>query len=404
MQTRRNFLAQSTATAVVGFLASSRVLGANNRIRLGLIGGGGRGTEIFKTALAQPNVEAVAIADVYTRQLDAMRAAVPGIATYTDFRRLLDDKSIDAVMIATPQHLHALHFVPAIEAGKDVYQEKTMAFNPDFAKRMRGALANSKQIAQIGMQSCSGPDLAQARALLTGDQMGTISAIHAHMYRNAPYGGWRRTPPADCNPAHIHSWEAFEGDAARHPFSAERFINWRFFWDYSGGNCFENMVHQIGFWTKTLDLGIPETASMSGANYFSPDMQVPDTMDVALKYKNLLFTWNSGFGSSFYGIDEQVLGTRGTVVRTDQAHVSYVPAGRHAAPAASTTAGTADIVGGSNTTNLHVANFLDCVRSRRQPNCPLEIGFRAAVACQMAVASLRQNRTVRWDAAREEIV
>ena len=125
------------------FSPSRRVLGANDRIRIGLIGAGGRGTEIFKVALQCPNVEGVAAADVYTRRLDELKASVPGIQTYRDSRKLLDDKSIDAVLIATPQHLHALNFVPAIQAGKDVYQEKTMAFNPDHAKRMRKALEGS---------------------------------------------------------------------------------------------------------------------------------------------------------------------------------------------------------------------------------------------------------------------
>src|SRR5260370_27081567 len=135
----RTFLKQMTGAASVfagnTLLASAKILGANDRIRLGLIGAGDRGTEIFKAALKCPNTEAVAIADVYSRRLDAIKPIAPDAKTYTDFRRLLDDKSIDAVLIATPQHQHALNFVPAMQAGKDVYQEKTMAFNPDHAKR-----------------------------------------------------------------------------------------------------------------------------------------------------------------------------------------------------------------------------------------------------------------------------
>jgi len=102
-------------------------------VRFGLIGAGGRGLEIFKYALRAPNTQAIAVADVYSRQLEEAKRLAPTIQTYTDFRRLLDDKSVDAVLIATPQHQHALNFVPAIQAGKDVYQEKTMAFNPDHA-------------------------------------------------------------------------------------------------------------------------------------------------------------------------------------------------------------------------------------------------------------------------------
>jgi len=150
MQNRRAWLGQvaggAAVAALAGYLPSGTVLGANDRIRFGLVGAGGRGKEIFRAALKCPNVEAVAVADIYTRRLDEAKAIAPGIATYSDFRRLLDDKSIDAVLIATPQHQHALNFVPAIEAGKDVYQEKTMAFNPDHAKRMRKALGGSGRV------------------------------------------------------------------------------------------------------------------------------------------------------------------------------------------------------------------------------------------------------------------
>jgi hypothetical protein len=135
MPTRRTFIKQTLSGSAIlmanGSLPPRRVLGANDRVRIGLIGAGARGQEIFKSALRCPNVEGAAVADVYTRRLDEVKQFVPTIQTYRDFRRLLEDKTIDAVLIATPQHLHALNFVPAIQAGKDVYQEKTMAFNPD---------------------------------------------------------------------------------------------------------------------------------------------------------------------------------------------------------------------------------------------------------------------------------
>src|SRR5437899_8368246 len=173
---RRSFIHQLTggAAALAGssMFPPARVLGANDRVRFGLIGAGGRGTAIFKAALQAPNTQAVAVADVYSRRLDVVKRTVPAIQTYTDFRRLLDDKSIDAVLIATPQHQHALNFVPAIQAGKDVYQEKTMAFNPDHAKRMRQAYAGSGRVVQIGIQSTSGPGFAHAKRLATPEHMG----------------------------------------------------------------------------------------------------------------------------------------------------------------------------------------------------------------------------------------
>ncbi len=412
MSSRREFMGKVLGGAT-GLVASrfspARVLGANDRVRLGLIGAGGRGREIFKVALRVPHAQAVAVADVYTRRLDEAKQAFPGIQTHADFRRLLDDKSIDAVLIATPQHQHALSFVPAIQAGKDIYQEKTMAFNPDHAKRMRAALAGSGRVVQVGIQSTSGEELEKALEFTKPERTGTITAIHTHHYRNAPYGGWLRPLPADCDAQHV-DWQGFQGEAAPREFAPDRVINWRFYWDYSGGNVFENMVHQVGFWYKVLNLRIPRSVTMTGGNYLSPKMQVPDTMNVSMEQpENLLFTWNSGFGNRYYGEgNDLVLGNKGTVLRKGE-DVSFVPEGERRRGSAQETAAqpsataAPDIVGRSDETLLHMRNFLECVRSRKEPNCPLELGFRSAVACQMAITSYRQGRTVKWDETREEI-
>ncbi len=413
MSDRREFIKQcvgGVATlGALGMVSPRRVLGANDRIRIGLIGAGGRGQEIFKTALHCPNIEGAAVADVYTRRLDEVKAFVPQIKTYKDFRQLLDDKSIDAVLIATPQHQHALNFVPAIQAGKDIYQEKTMAFNPDHAKRMRKALEGSGRIVQIGMQMTSGQSMRKVQELATPEKMGAITAIHIHHFRNAPYGGWMREIPADCDEAHV-DWKAFQGEAKPYPFDPQRYMNWRFFWDYSGGNVFENMVHPVGFWFKALKLGIPESVTMTGANYLSPKMQVPDTMNVTMKLpQKIFFTWNSMFGNDLYGEGyDLLLGNKGTITQDESDVVHYLPQGEKAVKSdkeGGASSGKApDIVGYSDKTQIHMQNFFDCMRSRKEPVCPLEIGYRSAIACQMAIRSFREGRTVRWDPAREEIV
>jgi predicted dehydrogenase len=411
MTTRREFigglLAGAGTLAMSGTIASRKVLGANERVRVGLIGAGGRGQEILKAAIRCANTEIVAVADVYSRRLGEVKKIAPQVKTHLDFRHLLDDKTIDAVLIATPQHQHALQFVPAIQAGKDVYQEKTMAFNPDHAKRMRRALQGSGRIVQIGIQSTSTPAVEKVREFLRPEQMGTITAIHTHHYRNAPYGGWKRSIPPDCDPQNF-DWAAFQGEAQRYPFDANRAINWRFYWDYSGGNVFENMVHQVGFWYKLMDLKIPSSVTMTGGNYLSPEMEVPDTMDVSMiQSEKLLFTWNSMFGNNYYGEgDDLVLGNKGTLHRNPDDQVGYEPQGRRrqAAKSSEAAAKSPDIVGGSDSTDLHMKNFMECVRSRKEPNCPFEIGFRSAIACQMAVASYRLGRTVGWDEQREVIV
>ncbi len=411
MSSRRTFMKQtvggSAALMASGFFSSSRILGANDRIRIGLIGGGDRGQEIFHAAIKCPNVEAVGVADVYTRRLDQGKAIVPSIKTYKDFRELLDDKSIDAVLIATPQHLHALHFVPAIEAGKDVYQEKTMAFNPDHARRMKKAFEKSDRVVQVGIQATSSPGLNRIREMATPEKMGVISALHTHHYRDARHGGWTRPIPADCNPEHV-DWKAFEGEATSYPFDPQRYINWRFFWDYDGSNVYENMVHQVGFWYKLMDFKIPDSVTMTGANLLSPKMQVPDTIDVSMLQGNILFTWNSMFGNDFYGEGhDMLLGTKGMIARNEGDQVRFLPEGGGGRGVE--TLSSVPVQGGQprgyfEATDTHMQNFFDCMRSRQKPNCPFEIGYRSAIACQMSISSYHKQRAVRWDPKAEDIV
>jgi predicted dehydrogenase len=169
------------------------------------------------------------------------------------------------------------------------------------------------------------------------------------------------------------------------------------------------MVHQVGFWYQVLGLGIPETVTMAGANYRSPKMEVPDTMSVCMNHsQKILFLWNSTFNNAYYGEGHDFLfGTKGTVVHDEADRVAYVPQGRRPASAGKepgSAEGAAQPAGYRDWTGKHMQNFFDCVRSRQQPVCPFEMGFRSAIACQMAIASYRRQRTVRWDPQAEDIV
>jgi predicted dehydrogenase len=406
MSNRRTFLTELAAGAAAWSspaLASSRVIGANDRIGFALIGGGARGKEIFRAALKCKNVQPVAVADVYTRRLDEVKAIAPGIHTYQDYRKLLEDKAVDAVLIATPQHQHVLSFVASIEAGKDVYQEKTLAFNPGHARRMRAALKASDRVVQVGMQMNSGEGLAKAKEVIASGKLGELTAIQAHHYRNAPYGGWVRQVPPDCDTQHI-DWTLFQAETKPYPFDPQRYMNWRFYWDYSGGNVFENMVHQVGFWTAALDLDVPTSVNMTGGNFRSPKMQVPDTMNVCMSHAGkLMFNWISMFGNDYFGeTDDYAFGSKGTLIHRQTDQVEFAPQPGHAAH----TAGAPSTADGEylDFTGRHMTNFFDCVRSRKATNCPFETGFRAAIACQMAIASYRRQAPVHWDPATEEIV
>jgi len=401
MQSRRLFISK-VATGLAGTLAASNVMGANERLRIGIIGPGDRGKEILRQALALTNVECIGAADVYTRRLDEVRQIAPGVKTYLDYRHLLEDKDIDAVLIATPQHLHAEHFVAALDAGKHVYQEKTMAFTVEHAKKMRAAWqrAGARRTVQIGHQWTSTGQLADAATFLQPELMGKITFIHGHMYRNTPHGKpqWSRAIYPDMTAENI-VWKSFLGEAPERPFDANRYINWRYFWDYSGGNVYENMCHQLSFWYKAMGLGIPRKVTMTGGLYLWKDgREVPDTMNVAMEHDEMLFTWDSGFGNERLGVTEEVLGDNGTISHTMQG-IRYTPE-KKTRPDGNEMAGLtrAD-------PKAHMQNFLDAIRdSGTQPNCPFDIGFRVSIACRMAVESYRQQRTMHWDASREEIV
>jgi predicted dehydrogenase len=401
MQSRRNFIG-NVATGLAGTLAASNVLGANDRIRIGIIGPGARGTEILQQAVTCEGVECIGAADVYTRRLEDVKKIAPNAKTYLDHRRMLEDKNIDAVLIATPQHLHCQHFVDTLSAGKHVYQEKTMAFTVDHAKRMRAAFQKDggRHTVQIGHQWTSTGAVTDALAFNTPENMGKITMIHGHMYRNTPHGKpqWSRPVYPDMTPENI-IWRSFLGEAKQVEFDPNRYINWRFFWDYSGGNVYENMCHQLSFWYKVLDLKIPRAVTMTGGLFLWKDgREVPDTMNVSMEHEEeLLYTWDSGFGNDQLKVTEDVLGDNGTISHTQQS-IKYAPQKVNRKDGNEMTGAT------RSDPKAHMQNFFDSIRGGKQPNCPFEIGFRISVACRMAVESYRQGRTMRWDAAKEEIV
>jgi predicted dehydrogenase len=400
MDSRRKFIG-TMATGLATTLASSTgVLGANGRVHLGVIGAGARGIELAHQVAACPNATVAAFADIYTKRLEDAKKLFPAAAGYLDHRRLLDDPGLDAVLIAPPQHLHGEHFVNSLDAGKHVYQEKTMAFTVDQAKAMRAAhLKSPKLTVQIGHQSCSSGQMRDALAFLASGQVGKITAIHMHMYRNTPHGKplWSRPVYPDMTAENI-VWRSFLGDAPQRDFDPHRYLNWRFFWDYSGGNVHENMCQQLAFWYKALNLRIPEAVTMTGGLYLWKDgREVPDTMNVALEQpEEMLISWKSGFGNNQPGVAEEVLGTDGTILKSQT--IRYAP------QKVNRPAGL-ELVGKTITAPAaHLQDFLDCIRSGGEPNCPFDLGYRVSIACRMAVESFLQHRTVRWDAQKEAIV
>ncbi len=403
---RREFLKGAAASAAVAaVLPSSRVLGANDRVRLGAIGFGGRGQEDMRDALKLGNVEFVAVADVYNRRHAEAKQLAPGVKTFTDHPGLLDLKDVDAVIVASPLHIHGRHFLDTVAAGKDLFCEKTMTWSIEEAESCRNAARKSDRVIQIGLQHQSSGPLADAKQWIKDGMAGKITHVESWMSRNTPRGKgqWVRPVPSDCTPANV-DWNLFLNGRRSRTFDANKFINWRLYWEFSGGNVTENMVHQIGLIIRTLDLPLPTSAYMSGGVFSEKDgREVPDTIAVTLDFPNeLTVTWQSTFSNSHYGLGERYLGSGGTIERlagtTDmvtgksKTGVWYFPEKVNRPDGAAAEGRTQDV--------NHMANFIDCIRSRKEPNAPVEIGYRSAVAAHMANVAYRQKERVTLEAVR----
>src|SRR6202521_698090 len=301
---RREFIRQAAiSAAALAAYPPSRVLGANDRVRVGMIGVGGRGQELLKQVLGVPDAQLVAIADIYTRSRDEAKQMAAGIQTLDDHRRLLDMKDIDGVIVASPLHIHARHFLDTLAAGKDLYSEKTMTWSVPEAEECLGAAKKSDRVVQIGLQHESSGSLADARKWIKDGNVGKVTQVESWMSRNTPHGKgqWVRPVPSDCTQQNVN-WSAFLNGRPDRAFDPYRLINWRLFWEFAGGNVAENGVHQFAWIMSAMDLQLPTAPCMSGGIFSEKDgREVPDTIAVTLDFpQDIVVTWQSTFSNSHY--------------------------------------------------------------------------------------------------------
>jgi len=406
--TRRDFIKKTAAGAAFLASASARVLGANDRVRVGMIGVGARGQDLLKQLLAVKSAELVAVADIYSRRLDEAEHLVRGVRKFRDHRQLLDS-NLDGVIVASPLHLHARHFLDTIAAGKDLYCEKTMTWSIPEAEQCLGAAKQSDRVIQIGLQHESSGALADTRSWIANGLLGKITQVESWMSRNTPRGKgqWVRAVPADCVAENVN-WKAFLDGRPDRPFDGYKFMNWRLFWEFSGGNVTENMVHQIAWIMSALNLPVPTSAYMSGGVFSEKDgREVPDTIAVTLDFPgDVVLTWQSTFSNSRYGLGERFLGSEGTVEHvagaTDMVTgksdelTRYFPEPVNRSNGSPFTSNTPD--------QNHMANWIDCIRSRKTPNASVELGYRTAVAAHMANLAYRSKQRVAFETARNMTV
>lgn len=405
-KTRREFIRNTAiGAAALAACTPSRVLGANNRVRIGMIGVGGRGQELLSQVLQLPDAQLVAVADIYRRRHDEARKTAPGIQTLDDHRQLLERKDIDGVIVATPLHIHAKHFLDVLAAGKDLYSEKTMTWSIPEAEQCLVASRKSDRVVQIGLQHESSGTLADAKKWIADGLVGKVTHVESWMSRNTPRnkGQWVRSVPSDCTAQNVN-WKAFLNGRPDREFDGNKFINWRLFWEFSGGNVTENMVHQIAWIMTALDLPLPTAAYMSGGVFSVKDgREVPDTIAVTLDFPTeTVVTWQSTFSNSWYGLGERFLGSDGTVEHiagaTDMVSGESRETVRCYPEKVNRPQGHA-LTGESKAAN-HMENWVDCIRTRKVPNATVDIGYRSAVAAHMSNLAYRRKARITLEEAK----
>ena len=411
---RRDFVKDSTLTAIGTTLALStgplakNVLGANDKIVVGVIGCGSQGRWDMRDFLRQPDVQIAAVCDVYEANLNEAREMTDGkAATYKDFRKLLERKDIDAVIVATPDHWHAMPTIHACDAGKDVYVEKPLSHTIQEGRKMVDAARRNKRIVQMGTQQRSGQHFQKAVDIIRSGKLGKVAFVRTWNYSNELPQGIGNPPDTDPLPG--LDWDMWLGPAPYVRYNRNRCLgNFRWFWDYAGGKITDWGTHLIDVVHWAMDVDAPNTVYAAGGKYYIQDnRETPDNLEVTYEYPGFMMNYsnrivnNYGIDGRSYGIQFQ--GTQGTLF-VDRAGFEFTPelqrVGDESAPPAEK-----PFKGEGSPQHLpHVRNFLDCVKSRQAPASEVEIGHRSTTASLLGNISLKVKQKLVWDAKKEQIV
>ncbi len=408
---RRDFTKTTIATIVTGAgtaLSSRRVLGANDRINLGLIGCGDRGTDVWKRFLKQPDVNPVAVCDVFGPYLargakEASTTASGKVAAHEDFRRLLEIKELDAVIIGTPDHWHALQTIMACQAGKDVYCEKPLSLTIREGRRMVETAHKHNRVVQTGSQQRSGPHYQKAVKLIQEGALGAVHKITAGYTRNALPGFKPEEILSKELPKELN-WDMWLGPAPYVPYDPFRcHYHFRWFWDYSGGQMTNWGAHNLDIARWALKAKGPTAVSGFGGRYAIKDGgETPDVQEVLYNFPGCVVTWS---GREVNRTRDEYLvfhGTKGTLnIMRDGFTIAPETWRKKEQPAMEPMEMKGD---GNEAQALHIRNFLDCVKSRQRPIADVEEGHLTAVMCHLGNIATRLSRSLNWDAAKEEFV
>lgn len=427
---RRRFIQAGAAAAALSAASWNRVVGANERIGVGVIGFGLIGRIHARNFKAQPDVQMVGVAEVFQPRLEAGAELLgSGAAKYRDFRRLLDNKDVDAVIVATPDHWHALMTMMACAAGKDVYVEKPLTLFVEEGRWMLEAARRHRRVVQVGTQQRSGPHYQKARELIRSGHLGELVSVQCNYFRNVSPGFGN---PADQSAPPELDYDLWLGPAPRRPYNPNRAVyHFRWFWDYSGGQMTNLGAHSLDTIYWITGVKGPRAVMCSGGRYFLRDnCEVPDVQDAIIEYPGFHTVCQfrecaAGFsrtgmgGVDFHGNKgTMTLGRDGFEVSPDKkenpinilARIigGHPVGGPQPVPEPANQRWTEPVEDNSGDWKdqyvQHTRNFLDCIKSRAQPNSELESGHQVATVCHLANISMKVGRKIRWDAEKEAIL
>jgi predicted dehydrogenase len=381
---RRSFLIAGGLTA----LGTTKVLGANDRLRLGVIGAGGRMRQLLNSAenTGVP-FEIVSVSDVYAPRREEVktRISAAGAATFVDYNSVLDDRSIDAVIIATPDHWHVRIAAAALAAGKDVYLEKPVTHTLEEGETLQKSVRSSRQILQCGMQQRSWPHFRNAVDLIQGGALGQVTQVRTYWWQN--YGSNWVSKPVDV--AQL-DWKQWLGDAPDQPFSEEKFVRWRWFWSFGGGAMTDLFTHWIDVAQWAMKADQPAMALMLGDKYVFKEWECPDTIQAAFRYP--------GFDVVYEGMMSSSIDDGGLEFRGSQATLKINRTGMSVFHE--------NVKGDRNPvlkedsfedgTIAHMMNFFECVKTRKEPNAPVESGVAAARAGHIGNLAYHRGDITPW--------
>jgi predicted dehydrogenase len=386
---RRNFLKGVAGTTLTA-LSYQRIMGANDRIRLGGIGPGDRGAGRL-VAARKLGAEIVAMADVNQGMLARATRALGGPVekTYVDYHDLLARKDIDGVIIATPDHLHQVCLLDSVRAGKDAYIEKPLARTIEEGEQMVTAVQATDRIVQVGNQRRSGDHFRKAREIVASGGIGEIRFVRIWDFRYRPNDTYiRRASDPSLFAPEMVDWPRFLGSAPKRPYDAKRASAWRWYWDYAGGLMTDIGPHwlDVAMWITGSEG--PSTVSCNGGKYHNLDWETPDNVHAILDCGTFAIVFMVQFmngqeydGAAFYGLEGSIVqeNQRGMMVRYDakRKEVESWPV--------------------TEESTAHMQNFLDCMRSRKQPNSPVELANRVLLGAHLANDSFRSGKRVGWD-------